>query len=378
MEAIWMASPPPPFPPSSFIDIMFLFLQDYSYGAGRTQYKSPTLCCTDPLNLKATFQGIGLGLGLPVQREYTLSGYAASISVEECETSSIATWGISDMFSSFVEAIFSVWSPPRSPESVTPDLREILPHVFTSTVLSPIFFRRPDPPTPETTRPNSLRFEGIPVYTLPSPVLPLTSGKRARCRPSPRRPRTCAVGGEIKSPILEYHASTGTTPYDRHGWDVMESFNASRGGRKPFAPNQNACPLPVKCPDCRRVKCTCPYGTPRVKQEHEDYGPAPKLPWMRHSVNTAPYTRLTPSPTLPSVIPRSPRPENHHWEINRYQSERVRRRLMTIEFREPWAPVAPGQVEVVRTPEEEKAHRRRWLAREENVAKRERRRWWHV
>ncbi|KAJ7752893.1 hypothetical protein B0H16DRAFT_1723358 [Mycena metata] len=446
MEAIWMVSPPPPFPTSSIIDIGLRSLQSYSYGAGRTQYNSPTLCCKDPLGVKSpnpyhggpigamsspvfsnapvlpldrdqglhqgrpdcspaglrqndefseprsvpnhtTFKaatGIGLALGLPVQREYTLSGCAASVSVEECETSTPATWGIADMFSSAIEAIYSVWSRPGSSQSATPNLREILPHVFTSTVLSPIFFRRPDPPTPETTRPNSLRFEGVPVYTLPSPVLPLTLGKRARRRPSPRRPRTCAVGVEIKSPILEYHSSTGTTPYDRHGWDIMESFNASRGGREPNPNAASPIPQPVqRCPDCRRIECDCnlPYGTPEVEQEHDDSddGPASKLPWMRHSVNTAPYTRLPPTPALPSVIPRSPRPENHHRKINRYQSERVRRSLLTIEFREPeWAPLGPGEVMVVRTPEEEKVHRRRWLAREERIAKRERQRWWRI
>ncbi|KAJ7181216.1 hypothetical protein C8R46DRAFT_1320014 [Mycena filopes] len=422
MNAIWMASPPPPFP-TSFLDTAVRTLEGYSSGAARTQVQSPLPCCEDPLDLKSPTPlafgsspifpsawslaagllstsvhsqaslhavgtnsivdpilqsasigvGLGLGFGLSVQ---------CYPSVEACqsdETSTPATWGLTAIFSSLRDTFYSLLSSTPRAELATPDLTEILPHVFTSSALSPLMFGRPDPATPESTIPNSLKFDSVPVYTLPSPALPPSSNRRARCRPSPRRPRTCAAGGEIKSPILEYEISFGTTPTDRHGWNVVESFNASRRKTPVVAapashpPSPELSPLPDSwCEECRQDwdDCVCfQYGPPRI---HGQDAPRPQLPWMRKPVHAAPYTPLPPSPALPSVISRSPRPENHHCTVNRYQSERVRLRLAPIVWSEPWGPrIERG------TAEEKQAERRQVLAREAKAAKRAQR-WWRV
>ncbi|KAJ7081006.1 hypothetical protein C8R44DRAFT_992361 [Mycena epipterygia] len=458
LNAIWMASPPPPFPTSSFISTAFCFFLRCSSDARRTGLKSPALSedrriqspitprgatnvtknqsgvlISPALQLgsdqslrrsarrdrvksqsyirgeqdagvndvgdieysesKASFRGatgVGLGLGLPTGREFVLSMRSTSSatnvagkSAETPSTTAAATWGLFDAFSAFMDSAYALSEPcasPILPSSPPPhqSLTGILPHVFAPTALSPMMFWRPNPPTPETTCPRSLRFKGTPVYHVPSPV-PAQSNKRARRRPLPRRPRTCTTGVEVKSPIFEYHASEGTTPYDRHGWDQMASFNASRGSKKPFPHPDHLHSSPVSSPvldDVHAADCPCTEcllePSPRIGLFRDEVRSAPKLPWMRVPVHTAPYTALPSSPVVPSSISRSPRPENHHGKINRYRSEAVRRRLMKLVFVEPYVG------DVVRTPAAAMKRRTRLLVQEEECAVRERKqsRWW--
>ncbi|KAJ7234509.1 hypothetical protein B0H12DRAFT_157268 [Mycena haematopus] len=301
-DAIWLASPPPPFPTTSFISSARAFLHRYCYGlSGSNSEQSPVLRydsgAKSPIILKddvlksasalvisfspvlsldspqsfekmyyasqnrfatvyviedtvfpdeSVFKGkIGVGLGLGLSLPYS---HAAAVRSEasdqndhmEGRTSAwqtttvqprTATWGIFDALVSFLDITYpgspATQSSPASPQSLT----GILPHIFTSPTLSPMTFWRPTPPTPEPECPRHLVFQGTPVYNVVSPQLPIESGKRARCRPSPRRPRLLSAsssGVDVKSPVLEYSRSMGTTPYDRHGWDPIESFNVSR------------------------------------------------------------------------------------------------------------------------------------------------------
>ncbi|KAF7367875.1 hypothetical protein MSAN_00852200 [Mycena sanguinolenta] len=337
--------------------------------------------------------GVGLGLGLPLyydsapgmQSEATGSNdYVECRSTGEQATTvqpQTRTWGIFDALVSFFDNIYS--GSPATPTSAIPSsqsLTAILPHVFASPTLSPMTFWRPTPPTPEPDCPRELRFQGTPIYELVSPQLPVESGKRARCRPSPRPPRfLSSTGVDIKSPVFEYSRSVGTTPYDRHGWNPIESFNASRRRNpKKFSsssvgtvspePVVELCEIDVECPDCYSVGSDCVCHSPISVAEAD----TPQLPWLCRPVHAAPYTRLPPSPVVPSVIPRSPRPENHHGQINHYRSEQVRRSLMRLEFKEPWA---PDDLPVVRTPEEERERRRFLLEREESILEKRRWRW---
>ncbi|KAJ7089477.1 hypothetical protein C8R44DRAFT_818714 [Mycena epipterygia] len=231
-----------------------------------------------------------------------------SESAETPGTTAAATWGLFDAFSALSEPCASPILPSSPPPHQS--LTGILPRVFAPTALSPMMFWRPNPSTPETTCPRSLRFKGTPVYHVPSPVLPAQSNKRARRRPLPRRPRTCTIGVEVKSPIFEYHASEGTTPYDRHGWDQMASFNASRGSKKPFPHPDHLHSSPVPSPvldDVHAADCPCTEcllePSPRVGLFRDEVGPAPRLPWVR-----APSTpHRTPS-SLPRLwFPRASR-----------------------------------------------------------------------
>lgn len=328
--------------------------------------------------------GVGLGLGLSVPYGYAPSAGTERNDLVEGWTSPTPNTtpepkkGLLDGLLSFFDAIYDIF--PASPSPPPPQsLTGILPHVFTDSALSPMMFWRPAPPTPESDWPRHLIPQGTPIYQRSSPILPAASGKRVHHRPSPRRPRPCSAI-DIKSPVFEYERSAGTTPYDRHGWDPIESFNASRR-RGPGKPARSAtlaepleavvelAPAAIECPDCDAVKCVC-YSPMSVAEAD---APRLQLPWLCGPVHSAPYTRLPPSPALPSVIARSPRAENHHCQVNRYQSERVRRSLMRLSFRVPWA---AGDVPLVRTPEEERERRRELLVREERVV--ERRRWWRI
>ncbi|KAJ7303671.1 hypothetical protein DFH08DRAFT_986296 [Mycena albidolilacea] len=429
-DTIWLASPPPPFPTSSFVGAACTFFGRYCSGSSHTEFQSPVfdgakspildheaiefsrasvmhlppvfpLDCDQSLrrsNLncyetcydrKATssrgqaMTGAGLGLGLSVPYGYALSVGTERNDLVEGWTSPTPNTipepkkGLLDGLLSFFDAIYDIF--PASPSPPPPQsLTGILPHVFTDSALSPIMFWHPAPLTPESDWPRHLIPQGTPIYQRSSPILPAASGVRARHRPSPRRPRPCSSVIDLKSPVFEYERSAGTTPYDRHGWDPIESFNASRrrGPSKPARSAKPAEPLEVvvelapaaiECPDCDTVKCVC-YSPMSVAEAD---APRLQLPWLRGPVLSAPYTRLPPSPALPSVIARSPRAENHHCQVNRYQSERVRRSLMRLSFGEPWA---AGDVPLVRTPEEERERRRELLVREERVV--ERRRWW--
>ncbi|KAJ7131860.1 hypothetical protein C8R43DRAFT_1207103, partial [Mycena crocata] len=410
-DAVRMASPPPPFPTSSLLGTSFCFFLRFSAGAGRTEAQSPLLLSNNidymiqsPASEKEIIQekteligigraqgravktsfyaatGVGLGLGLPVGREYLLSARPDAKSLQDnLTTSGVSTratvienpsWGIYDVVSTFLENIIFV-SPQAKLTLQSPQpLAAILPHVFTSPSISPIMRWGPNPPTPESTLPRDPRFNDTPVYHLPSPVLPPRSHKRALRRPSPRRPRTCTADVEIKSPIFEYHISHGTTPYDRHGWDQLERFNASRGTRKPFLPPPGSppplSPTWMECPDCFSSDCVCyepdsPLGM--FKFEEQD-SRGSMLPWMSAPVHQMPYTRLPPSPKIQSKMSHSPRPENHHGQVNHYRSEVVRRRLLKPTFKEPWTSQAVGL-----TPTETLAHRRRLLVLEERCAK---------
>ncbi|KAJ7458603.1 hypothetical protein FB451DRAFT_1563952 [Mycena latifolia] len=237
---------------------------------------------------------VGLGLGLPVQREYALSARSdaedvplMSLPVASSPTPA-ATWGLVDALSAFLDT-----ESPVLPSSPPPyeSLTDILPHVFASTALSPMLFWRPNPPSPETMCPPSLRVKGTHVYRIPCPVLPAETTKRARSRPTPRRPRTCTAHVEVKSPVFEYHPSHGTTPYARHGWDPAGSFNASRGARRPF-----------RRPD--------PAVVPALYFEYP-VPTAARLALKRVAVHRAPYTPLPRSPALPSTDVGVPRAENH-------------------------------------------------------------------
>ncbi|KAJ7080999.1 hypothetical protein C8R44DRAFT_992355 [Mycena epipterygia] len=335
LNAIWMASTPPPFPTNLFISTAFcFFLRDTSDGrhtvqslvlspdrrvqspiaprgpTNVTKYQSsilisPVLQLGNNQSLrrsarrdrvmskgyirreqdagvndagdieysksKSSFEGatgVGLGLGLPAGGEFVLNMYSTSSATNVASTSSeipsrtaATVWGLSDAFSAFMDSAYAIADPIASlPSSSPPDqsLTGILPHIFAQAALSPMMFWRPNPPTPETTCPRAL-FKCTPVYPLASPVLPAESMRRALRRPFPRRPRTCTAGVEVKSPIFEYHASSGTTPYDRHGWDQMASFNASRGAEKPFPHPVHLHSSPVlddvHAADCPYIEC---------------------------------------------------------------------------------------------------------------------------
>ncbi|KAJ6505348.1 hypothetical protein C8R45DRAFT_547848 [Mycena sanguinolenta] len=458
-DAIWLASPPPPFPTTSFLHSAGAVLDRYCYGSSATDaemspvlrsgslVKSPILVEDDGNALKllsspvfcfspvlrvdsvqsleksmyfasqkrhtnvcdlediilpsgSVFRaetGVGLGLGLPLPDDYAPGARSEATDrndTAECRSTgeqattvqpSTGTWGIFDALVSFLDHMYP--GSPATPMSPVPpppqSLTGILPHVFTSPTLSPMTFWRPTPPTPEPDCPRELRFQGTPIYELVSPQLPIESGKRARCRPSPRRPRfLSSCGVDIKSPVFEYSRSMGTTSFDRHGWDPIESFNASRrrDPKKPSSPSSIGSmsttdrsvverrDFGFECPDCYGVGSDCVCLSP-ISVAGAD---APQLPWLCRPVHAASYTRLPPSPVVPSVIPRSPHPENHHGQINRYRSERVRRSLMRLEFKEPWA---PGDLPVVRTPEEERERRRGLLVREESILEKRRWRW---
>ncbi|KAJ7458589.1 hypothetical protein FB451DRAFT_1273528 [Mycena latifolia] len=433
LNAVWLASPPPPFPTSSFISTAFCFFLRYSSGAGRTELQSPSLsyerrfqspiipnamektpnmnspvfqldsdqslqrsmcerCVKSSVSTSSggyqwrdvnraeepPFQaatGVGLGVGLPVQREYVLSARSDAEDVPPkspvpASPTPAAMRGFFDALSAFLDTAhgleFLSTESPVLPSSPPPheSLTGILPHVFAPTTLSPMLFWCPNPPTPETTCPPSLRFRGTPVYRIPSPVLPTGTNKRARSRPTPRRPRTCTAHVEVKSPVFEYHPSSGTTRYARHGWDPAESFNASRGARRPF-----------RRPDPALI----PLDVPSLNFEYPEPTPArPMLPWKRVAVHRAPYTPLPRSPALPSTDLGIPRAENHFQQINRFKTEARRRALLRPLFIEPQWTASLQARDRVRTPEEVMESRSDWLAREEEAAvrgRRERRRW---
>ncbi|KAJ7702768.1 hypothetical protein B0H17DRAFT_1042970 [Mycena rosella] len=439
LNAIWMASPPPPFSTSSFISTAFCFFLRHSSGAGRTElqplplaadyFKSPVLlrgdteaiqnrfalspvlpldsegslrwsthgdCIKSPADksrqlysetegqaFQSPFHGVGLGLGLAIPQEYVLSARfdseatTTSVAVESPAVTSAtpaAIWGLFEALAAFFDNVHALSTSTESSilSSSSPayeSLTGVLPHLFAPTVLSPMVFRRPNPPTPDPTCPRSLRFKGTPVYRLASPSLPAGTHARARHRPSPRRPRPCTTAVDVKSPVFEYHASTGTTPHDRHGWDPRESAAArARGAKRPSAPHRPASfpasDLPTLPPFAQRA----------------DPAP-PALPWRRVAVHRAPYTPLPRSPLLPSDVPRSPRPENHFQQTNYFKSEAARRALLKPVFVEPgWVMALQTRDRATRwrTPEQRMASRGRTLAREEAFAEKERekRRWW--
>ncbi|KAJ7473682.1 hypothetical protein B0H11DRAFT_2036868 [Mycena galericulata] len=391
LNVILLASPPPPFPVSSFISSAFCFFLRNSSG-GRTALQSPLLSSdgTNTVLPRVTFQGgiserkstssLGSPPVLPLGSEQSL--------LRSTQKNCVKSPRLEELLQRSEENRNAVQSsthatgspiihyPPPSRRSPT----AIKSKVFSPTILSEMHLTKPCPPTPEIYWPGSPT-QRTPIYQPPSPVFPTDSDRRALRRPTPRRPRTFTAGVEVKSPVLEYHPSDGTTPYDRHGWDPMVSFNASRGSRKPFRTSHShtAPASPVFAPLCRCWDCLerAPWCADNaVGDAEEEDAPCPKLPWLREQVHTAPYTRLPCSPALPSCVPRSPRPENHHRQVNRYKSEVVRRKLMRLEFKEPrWA---GGDVPIVRTPEEMMERRRRRLEREESVAETERRWRWRL
>ncbi|KAJ7874946.1 hypothetical protein B0H14DRAFT_2716788 [Mycena olivaceomarginata] len=384
-DTIWLASPPPPFPTSSFVSTVCTFFDRYCSGSSRTELQSPVfdgakspildheaiefspasvmylpsvfpLDCDQSLrrsNLdcyetcydwKATgsrgqaMTGVGLGLGLSVPYGYTPSAGTERNDLVEGWTSPTPNTtpgpkkGLLDGLLSFFDAIYDIF--PASPS----------------------------PPPPQHLIPQS-----TPIYQRSSPILPAASGKRARHRPSPRRPRPCCSTIDIKSPVFEYERSAGTTPASTRRAGAAQLACAKLA--EPLEAVVELAPAAIECPDCDAAKCVC-YSPMSVAEAD---APRLQLSWLRGPVHSAPYTRLPPSPALPSVIARSPRAENHHCQVNRYQSERVRRSLMRLSFGEPWV---AGDVPLVRTPEEERERRRELLVREERVV--ERRRWWRI
>ncbi|KAJ7101511.1 hypothetical protein B0H15DRAFT_816330 [Mycena belliarum] len=324
---------------------------------------------TRPPFQAASGVGLGLGLGIPVQREYVLSARPGSPSPGRTPPQSpvplspapAATWSMFEAFSAFFDGVYGASTESPMLSSSTPPLGSltgILPHIFAPTMLSPIIFWRPNPPTPEPTCPASLRFNGVPVYNIQSPVLSTETNKRALRRPAPRRPRSCTASVEVKSPVFEYHASSGTTPFARHGWDPAESFNASRGNRRPFRrPSEDSIP----------ARDNSPIRTP-----------PPALPWTRVPVAQTPFIPLPPSPVLRSNIARTPERENNFHLINRFAIDARRRALLRPVFVEPRWSMALQIQDRKRAPEERKAIRAYRLGKEEKIAKKERRarRWW--
>ncbi|KAJ7628732.1 hypothetical protein FB45DRAFT_1059440 [Roridomyces roridus] len=319
--------------------------------------------------------GVGLGLSIPIPREYVLSFRSDEEVVSETLPRSAAS-SLFDALSAFFDdmhGLADVESPSVPPCSPPPQRQP--PAVILPQLLSPVqTAAKPEPPTPE----DAHYERHFLVYRHPD--------RPARPRPHP----DALIGGmgEDLSPVLAYQVSRGTTPPRRHGWDPVESFNASL--RRPFRPPPNPYATPPTPAPETPVTPLVPSGltwstwenmyppsTKKYRPKHERPGnaPAPPLPWLRKCVKKAPYTRLPRSPVLPSCISHSPRPENHHGQVNRYKSEVVRRRLMRLEFREPlWF----GGAAPVLTPEETTAKRRRRLAREESAVEVGRGKWWKM
>ncbi|KAJ6541240.1 hypothetical protein DFH09DRAFT_1089522 [Mycena vulgaris] len=431
LDAIWMASPPPPFPTSSFVSTALCFFFEHSPSAGRTELQSPSVpserlmtsplllgcdasaleqnlynfirtvspsslhpiafalssgfqspvlslgsdqslqrsphrdCVQSPSDMNpydiienefgtfpVSFQcamgvGLGLGLGLPLQREYVLSArtdashpfQVAPKSSGAASSTPAVAWGVLDALSAFLDTAhglsLAIGSP--RPPVLAPTTRLAHGH---------------PPPYLRADSPLANHFKGTPVYQLTSPVLPAFTNELARRGPAPRGPRTCTAHFEVKFPIFEYHASTGTMPHDRHGWDVGASFNASRGDKKPF--HRPADPVRFPAQDA-----------PAPAPAAVDHAPQ-TLPWLRATGQCAPYTPLPRSPVLPSDVPREPHRVNNYQQINRYKSDAIRRPFSKPTL--PDARLAQSQSE-----SQEKAERRGALVREEEIARKERR-----